>query len=294
MPELPEVEIVVRQLLQEEIMQEIIQVDVSDTVRRSKAEGKEAIIKGEAVDSFVNQLTGTTIEAVRRRSKYIYFSLRRFDQAYLLVNHLGMTGAWFIVESVDEIKEDKFQRHIHLVFHLKNGLLLVYCDIRRFGEFRLLRDEADYPPLLLLAPEPFDLNAEQFFIDQMQSKRSQKRMIKAAIMDGKNISGCGNIYATEALFKEKIRPDILVHLLTEQQLRQLFQQIIAILKTSIDRGGSSISDYRNINGESGTMQGIHQMYNKKTCAVCGTDTQRIIIEQRTSTFCPVCQKGVNA
>ena len=118
---------------------------------------------------------------------------------YLLVSHLGMSGAWFAVNSIDEVTELKFRRHIHVIFEMEDGGLLVYSDIRRFGELRLLDCEADHPPLLKMAPEPFDEEACGHYLDFAATPKYARKAIKEVIMDGQVISGCGNIYATEAL-----------------------------------------------------------------------------------------------
>ena len=120
-----------------------------------------------------------TITDVTRRSKYIYFHLMKKGNACLLVSHLGMTGAWFTVQSVDDIPEQKFRNHVHVIFKMDDGGLLVYSDIRRFGEVRLMGCEADYPPLLKMAPEPFAAGACNHFLRwrhsrNMHASRSKK------------------------------------------------------------------------------------------------------------------------
>ena len=207
----------------------------------------------------------------------------------LLVNHLGMTGAWFHVEDIESITEEKFRKHVHVVFRLDDGMLLVYADIRRFGEMRLLDAEEQFPPLLLMAPEPFDASALPHFLDMAKLPRYQEKSIKETIMDGKVISGCGNIYATEALFRQKIHPARKVKRISEKRLIELFEAIVDVLKESISAGGSSISDYRNINGEAGGMQDRLQMYNKKACPSCQTPTKQVVLGGRNSWFCPSCQ-----
>lgn len=109
-------------------------------------------------------------------------------------------------------------------------------------------------------------------------------------MDGQVISGCGNIYATESLFKMKIHPAKPTSEVVQEQKLELFQVICAVLQESIDSGGSTISDYRSINGDAGTMQHRLKMYGKKQCLTCGTTTESMVIAGRTSTYCPQCQK----
>jgi len=289
MPELPEVEGVVRQIRPVSIGKRIVSVDVSDTIRKSKQSGKEAILKRIEADDFQERLTGAQILAVERRSKYIYMTMKD-EQEFLLVNHLGMSGAWFFVDSLLSISEDKFRRHVHVVLTLDDGNLLAFSDIRRFGEMRVLTSEADFPPLLLMAPEPFADEALEWFLQQAEIPKFRNKPIKEVIMDGTVISGCGNIYATEALFRMKIHPKRAASRISRKRKIELFQAIAAILLESIEAGGSTISDYRNINGESGSMQNRFGMYGKKTCTICGTETKTVKIASRASVYCPSCQK----
>lgn len=289
MPELPEVEGVVRQIRPAAIGKKIEEVFVSDTIRVSKTSGKEAIIKRMETDMFISRLMGAQIISVERRSKYIYFTLKK-ESEFLLVNHLGMSGAWFYVDSLLSIGEEKFRKHVHVVLSLSDGNLLAFSDIRRFGEMRVLKEEADFPPLLLMAPEPFEERALAHFLQMAESPKYQNKPIKEVIMDGQVISGCGNIYATEALFKMKIHPNRAAKRISRTRKVELFQTIVAILHESIEAGGSTISDYRNVNGESGNMQNRFGMYGKKQCMECGSMTKSLQIGGRTSVYCPTCQK----
>jgi len=289
MPELPEVEGVVRQIRPVAIGKKIEDVFVSDTIRLSKAGGKEAILKKIETDNFIEQVKGSQIVSVERRSKYIYFKLRK-DGEFLLVNHLGMSGAWFYVGSLLSIPEEKFRKHVHVVLTLSDGNVLAYSDIRRFGEMRVLSEEGDYPPLLLMAPEPFAEGALQHFLDMSESPKYRNKPIKEVIMDGQVISGAGNIYATEALFRMKIHPNRTAQRISKKRRTELFRAVVEILLESIEVGGSTISDYRNINGESGGMQNRFEMYGKKQCMACGNATKTLKIGGRTSVYCPACQK----
>lgn len=289
MPELPEVEGVVRQIRPAAIGKKIEEVFVSDTIRVSKTSGKEAIIKRMETDMFISRLMGAQIISVERRSKYIYFTLKK-EGEFLLVNHLGMSGAWFYVDSLLSIGEEKFRKHVHVVLSLSDGNLLAFSDIRRFGEMRVLKEEAGFPPLLLMAPEPFEERALAHFLQMAESPKYQNKPIKEVIMDGQVISGCGNIYATEALFKMKIHPNRAAKRISRTRKVELFQTIVAILLESIEAGGSTISDYRNVNGESGNMQNRFGMYGKKQCMECGSMTKSLQIGGRTSVYCPTCQK----
>lgn len=290
MPELPEVEGLVRAFAPEAIGRTVQDVTVSNIVIESKERGREAIIKGMTSVDFIHNMKQMKIVNVTRRSKYIYLNLEKDNMTYLLVSHLGMTGAWFVVNSIEEVTELKFRKHIHVVFTMEDGGLLVYSDIRRFGELRLLNVEADHPPLLKMAPEPFDENACEHYLEMAKLPKYARKQIKEVIMDGHVISGCGNIYATEALYKMSIRPDRKTERISVQRRKELFKVIVDILQESIDAGGSTISDYRNIGGESGTMQNRLKMYGRKSCLHCQSETKSMKIAGRTSVYCPKCQR----
>ena len=290
MPELPEVEGVVRSLAPAASGRTIRKVAVSDTIIKSKSEAKEAILKNLSPEEFAGRMRGMTITNVTRRSKYIYFHLDKDGDTHLLVSHLGMSGAWFAVSDIDEVREEKFRRHIHVIFGMEDGGLLAYADIRRFGELRLIGAESDYPPLLAMAPEPFDESAAGHFLDLCRTPKFAGKPIKETIMDGKVISGCGNIYATEALFRTGIHPGRKTGRISIKRLERLFAEIRQVLGEAIEAGGSSISDYRNINGEAGGMQDRLRMYGRQNCPDCGAQTKRMTIAGRTSVYCPKCQR----
>lgn len=289
MPELPEVEGVVRELAPLVEGKVIQSVQLSSTIYKSKEEGKECIVKKIEPDQFEHAMSGMTIQSVRRRSKYIYFDVEKEGNSFLFVNHLGMTGAWFVVRQIDEIAEEKFKKHIHATFRLTNGELLIYSDIRRFGEMRLLSKVDDYPPLLQMAPEPFDDDALSYFLEKCELPKYKNKAIKEVIMDGHVISGCGNIYATESLFKMGIHPARKVYRISKKRKIELFEVIRTILQESIEHGGSTISDYRTINGGAGNMQHRLKMYGKKICGTCGNKTKSMTIAGRTSVYCSNCQ-----
>lgn len=290
MPELPEVEGVVNSLKPVATGKTIKKVLISSILETSRKAGKQAIIKGLELGDFQEALVESKITQIVRRSKYIYFHLEKNQQEYLLVTHLGMTGAWFYVQEAHEVKEEKFRKHIHVIFKLDDGMLLIYADIRRFGEMRLLDNERHFPPLLRMAPEPFADTALDHYLEMTKLSKYQNKSIKETIMDGQVISGCGNIYATEALYRMNIHPARKVMRISQKRLELLFHTIVDVLNESIAAGGSSISDYRNINGEAGGMQDRLQMYGKKQCPNCLIPTKQVVLGGRNSWFCPSCQR----
>lgn len=289
MPELPEVEGVVRLLAPAIEGKKISKVELSKTIYESSAAGKQCIVKNIEPHLFEQLFEGQTIKQVTRRSKYIFFYIEKDKEQTIFVNHLGMTGAWFFVKHLSEITEEKFRKHAHAKFTLSTGELLVYSDIRRFGEMRYISNLEEYPPLLQMAPEPFETNACNYFLEKCDLPKNCNKPIKEVIMDGHIISGCGNIYATESLFKMGIHPSRKVSRISRKRKVELFEAIRNILQESIEMGGSTISDYRNINGEAGGMQHRLKMYGKRSCPNCGSPTKSINIAGRTSVYCPSCQ-----
>ncbi|WP_227396656.1 bifunctional DNA-formamidopyrimidine glycosylase/DNA-(apurinic or apyrimidinic site) lyase [Jeotgalibacillus aurantiacus] len=290
MPELPEVEHVKRGLTPKIAGLTIVETVFSQTVINAHESGRKAVIKGEGLDYFRSSVMNAEIETVDRRSKYLLFRLKKDDRTEWILSHLGMTGAWFVVNDVEEIGELRFRNHVHVIFTLSNEQLLVYSDIRRFGEMRHLKDQSDHPPLLAIGPEPFDADAESRFLEALEWTRFSQKPIKESIMHHSVIAGCGNIYATEALFRARVNPKRKTERLSLQKKKELFGHIVDVLKEGIEAGGSSISDYRNVNGEAGGMQERLQMYAKSACPLCGYEVKKAVIGGRTSHYCPKCQR----
>lgn len=290
MPELPEVEHVKRGLSPKIEGLTIQEVTFSETVMKAHEAGRKAVVKGEGLDAFKFAVEKKEISAIDRRSKYLLFRLGHEDGGMLILSHLGMTGAWFVVEELGEILEDRFRNHVHVIFELSNHQKLVYSDIRRFGEMRFLPSEDAHPPLAEIGPEPFDEDAEIRFLAALTLPKFARKPIKEAIMHHSVVAGCGNIYATEALFRARVSPKRRTDRLSLKKKKELFQHIVDVLQEGIAAGGSSISDYRNVNGEAGGMQERLQMYAKSVCPVCASPVKKAVIGGRTSHYCTTCQK----
>lgn len=170
------------------------------------------------------------------------------------------------------------------MFHLDNGKQLVYSDIRRFGELRNLATYNDYPAFLEIAPEPFDDNALNYFLDRIKLKKYQNKPIKQMLLDHKMIAGCGNIYACEALFRAGVLPERKVKDVSNQERQMLFYYVQEVLNEGINNGGTSISDYRHADGKTGEMQLHLNVYKQKTCKICGHDIEQKVIASRNSHF----------
>lgn len=232
---------------------------------------------------FAKVLEGHRFLAVRRRAKYLLFET---DDAILL-SHLGMTGSWRVAQANDE------SIHDHCFIELDDGRTLVFRDPRRFGVLDLLRKSAREKHKLLdhLGPEPLDetaFNAESLFA----SSRKRKVAAKVFVMNQEVVVGVGNIYASEALFRAKIRPQKAAGRLTRDDCERLVSAIREVLLEAIGAGGSSIRDYRQASGESGAFQDSHKVYDRggKPCVVCGTKIRCKVMGGRSTYWCPNCQK----
>ncbi|MCU5746091.1 bifunctional DNA-formamidopyrimidine glycosylase/DNA-(apurinic or apyrimidinic site) lyase [Staphylococcus sp. SQ8-PEA] len=289
MPELPEVEHVKRGIVPEVEGATINQVEFSKKVVEGKREGRETIIKGLELETFKTFTEGFTIDRIERRSKYILFNICNHDTHRIIISHLGMAGGFFIVNSLDDIADINYRKHWHVIFYLNNGKMLVYSDIRRFGEIRNVPEVEAYPPILEIAPEPFDSSAMEHFLSILSLKKFQRKPIKDVILDHKVVAGCGNIYACEALFRAGIHPARKVESLNFQEQKMLFYYIREVLEEGIRYGGTSVSSYRHADGARGEMQLHLNVYKQTICKVCGHSIQTQVIATRNSHFCPTCQ-----
>ena len=271
MPELPEVETVCRALAPTLTGRTINKVELfRPTLRRP--------LSPLAVD-----LPGHRILEVTRRARYIVATL---DAPFALVIHLGMTGILRI-----EPPSIPHRKHEHLFLHLDNGLLLRFEDTRRFGSFDLLPMGADGMPEWFhsFGPEPFS----DAFTPQYLHTRSRGLScpVKCFLMDNAVVAGIGNIYATEILFAARISPLLKAGKLTLAQCHRLVEQAHRILEEAINQGGTTIADFRHVDGSEGEYALSLQIYGKsgQPCPICGTQLQCVKLGGRTSSFCPHCQ-----
>jgi formamidopyrimidine-DNA glycosylase len=269
MPELPEVETIAHGLHRR------IAGDVMESVWLGS---KPEPLKSSAQE-IATALQSRKIAAVRRSGKHIVFDLESTihgTSATQWIVHLGMTGS-LIVCPPDAERE----KHTHAVVQLASGRELRFVDPRRFGRLSVVEEFA--------APgaEPLDISFEKFAL----LFRRRKTPIKSALLNQRLLSGVGNIYADEALFRAGIRPRRRAASLTRDDLRRLHQAIKQVLRQAIRLGGSSISDYVDSNGEEGFFQLKHRVYGRegKPCLVCKRPIKRIVIAGRSSHYCPKCQ-----
>ena len=266
MPELPEVETIKRQLEEKILNKEIVEIKIN----------KKNVIKEPDFFEFKKGLEGEEIEEIIRRAKVLIFRLRK-DR--FLIIHLRISG-WLLYGEEDE--------RARVIFKFSNGKYLNYMDQRLLGELRLRRDFRDLKFIRELGPEPFEIREEDF----RKIVKSKKGKIKPLLMDQTIISGIGNIYAQEALFRAKISPLRESPSLSDKEISLLYKSILEVLKEAIKYRGSSVDAYRDIEGKEGKMEERLKVYGRegKPCFVCKTPIKKITLGGRGTCFCPKCQK----
>jgi formamidopyrimidine-DNA glycosylase len=316
MPELPEVETIVRGLRN---------AVVGDMIEEVWLSGRRQPLKSSPAE-IVSVLGGARIAGVRRMGKHIVIDLvigrprdrvigRSGDRAIekrdrgrklkagaqspdhqilrspdhqvirspdspdsQFIVHLGMAGRLLIVAP-----DAPVAKHTHLVARLKSGRELRFVDPRMFGKLAVVRE-----PFETAGTEPLDIGFELF----AGLFRNRQTPIKSALLNQKLLRGIGNIYADESLARAGIRPRRRAATLTRADLRRLFQSVQEVLNQAIDAGGSSVSDYVDAAGEPGFFQFQHRVYGRggEPCLACGTPIKRVVIAGRSSHYCPKCQK----
>jgi len=248
------------------------------------------------------RLEGQSVRQVGRRGKFLLIHCADV----VLVVHLGMTGQltyWdhnvadspgFIVQKstgLQQARQHAVDKHTHVSFDFTDGNRLHYRDIRMFGNMRLVDEHAlrNEAPFDALGPEPL---TPDFTFEAFNSRlAATKRVIKAVLLDQRVVAGVGNIYADEALFRARLRPNWMACRLTRAERERLFEAIPAVLEQGIAFGGTSMSDYIDSDGQRGSNQEALWAYGRtgEPCRVCETPIRRIVVAQRGSHYCPQCQ-----
>ena len=287
MPELPEVE-VVKKSLNRNIKNLTI---------------KKVIIKTKKLRYLINKINLTKLQGkkiinIKRRSKYLIFY---FDQKILLLVHLGMTGK-FLIKEKNKLKKTSFHdtiykntsKHNHIIFILNKNKQLIYNDIRKFGFIKTVNSKKLSKNLHLkfLGPEPLSNNFNLNYFKKRILKR--KRKIKDLLMDQKFVSGLGNIYVNEVLYFSKVNPSKNIFKISLHEIKNIIKFTKIVLKKSIKEGGSSIKNFENSDGKVGKYQQKFKVYNRanQSCkrVKCKSFIRRVIISNRSTFFCPDCQK----
>ena len=266
MPELPEVETIKQELVKALLGKKITGVFIHNP----------AVIREPSPEKFKKELGGAIIKNVLRKAKVLILEL---SGGKSLVIHLKMTGQ--LVYPGDGKKS-------RISFRLSDGEMLDFNDQRLFAELRLLDDWRNLKFIQGLGPEPFDLAPAQF----KEMLASKKTKIKPLIMDQAFISGVGNLYAAEALFRSRIHPARSAQSLSDKEKEKLLKEIKATLTEAIKHKGSSIDQYVQLSGRQGDYAKYHKVYGRqgKPCLVCKTQIKRISLGGRGTYFCPKCQR----
>lgn len=283
MPELPEVETVRRGL--EPVM-------AGAVIKHAQVNRPD--LRWPFPDRMAERLTGRRVDRLWRRSKYLLADL---DSGETLLVHLGMSGRMLISgDPLGQFVHDHPapEKHDHVVFDMDNGARITFNDPRRFGAMDLLETaDADAHKLLaVLGPEPlgnqFD---EAYLITALTGKRSP---IKTALLDQRIVSGLGNIYVCEALYRAGIHPARLAGRISKTRVAALVPIIRQVLAEAIEAGGSSLRDFRQADGELGYFQHRFDVYGREEepCRTpeCAARIRRIVQGGRSSFFCPTCQR----
>jgi len=287
MPELPEVETVRRGLVPAMAGRRIL------SARANRVDLRFAF-----PERFEERLTGTRVERLDRRAKYL---LARLGSGETLLMHLGMSGR-FTIQAGDlaRLPGDFVYApagnpaHDHVVFELEDGVRVTYNDPRRFGFMTLFEtaSQESQPFLAGLGPEP-DSNAfSSAYLDERLAGR--RTPVKAALLDQRVVAGLGNIYVCEALWRARISPRRMAASVPGKRAARLAPAVRAVIAEAIDAGGSTLRDFAGADGALGYFQHRFDVYGREgePCRRegCGGTVSRIVQSGRSTFFCPVCQR----
>jgi formamidopyrimidine-DNA glycosylase len=295
MPELPEVETIARGLsgrVTGDVIESVWLGSKPEPLKSSAAEivatlesrriagvrrvGKHIVVDLD-FDGVVRALSLKSSGSPRRRKSSRHKPAPTQEATAQWIVHLGMTGRLLVCQPDAEIA-----KHTHAIVKLASGRELRFVDPRRFGRLSVAHGfEAG-------GSEPLEVQLDQF----VRLFHGRKTPIKSALLNQKLLSGVGNIYADESLFRAGIRPRRRASSLSREDLRRLYLAVKEVLQEAISAGGSSVSDYVDADGEEGFFQLQHRVYGREDepCLVCKTPIKRVVIAGRSSHYCPKCQK----
>jgi len=271
MPELPEVETTRQGIIPQVLNQTITSVVVN-----------QYDLRWPIPKTLKVTLTGVTIKEITRRGKYLLFK----TCAGTLIIHLGMSGRLLIMP-----QKHTLAKHEHVNINLANNYTLCYIDPRRFGAILWTKENPHEHKLLKhLGVEPLEREFNGAYLFSQTQKR--KTTIKQLIMDSHIVTGVGNIYANEALFLAGINPGLPANSINKKQCDLLVKSIKKILIKAIKKSGTTIRDFATSNGKPGGFQNSLQVYGRTNnpCKKCHTPIKEIRLGQRSTFFCPKCQK----
>ncbi|MGH7530091.1 MAG: bifunctional DNA-formamidopyrimidine glycosylase/DNA-(apurinic or apyrimidinic site) lyase [Gemmatimonadales bacterium] len=275
MPELPEVETIVRELAPRLEGERITRTELR----------KRDVLRKVSKPRLLRTLRGNTIDQVTRRAKHAVF---RLSSGHRLIIQPRMTGS-LVIHSRALTPEEA--RYAVLVCTLGDGRRFVYRDVRRLGTVWLLDEKEWRAYTARIGPEPLDDTFTPFaFAERLRGTRAA---IKKAIMDQRRIAGVGNIYANEALWEARIDPSKPTHKLALDEFARLHEAVVGVLQRAVAASGTTVRDYRTGMGEPGRFQFELRVYGRggQPCARCGTRLATThAIDGRATTFCPRCQR----
>ena len=293
MPELPEVETIARGLASR-VTGDLIEsvwlgskpeplkspaAAIVDTLEGKRIAGVRRVGKHIVVDLATDRRRSRSSRSSRKRHSALVDQGRSTQTESQWIVHLGMTGQFVVCSAAAEIA-----KHTHAIVKLASGRELRFVDPRRFGRLSVSAGRE----FAAAGSEPLEVVLERF----LDLFRGRKTPIKSALLNQRLLSGVGNIYADESLFRAGIRPRRRVASLSRDQLRRLYRSVQQVLNQAISLGGSSISDYVDADGAEGFFQLQHRVYGREgePCLVCRTPVKRVVIAGRSSHYCPKCQK----
>ncbi|HEY3786562.1 MAG TPA: bifunctional DNA-formamidopyrimidine glycosylase/DNA-(apurinic or apyrimidinic site) lyase [Steroidobacteraceae bacterium] len=271
MPELPEVETTRRGIEPHAIGRQIVALTVHEPRLRWRVQ-----------PDLAQQVTGQRILHAKRRGKYLLLEL----QDGTLLWHLGMSGSLRVLPA-----DTPRRGHDHVDLILDSGNTLRFNDPRRFGSLHYTTADPQKHPLLAeLAPEPLEPAFDTDYLWQVTRRR--RVAIKQLLMNSKLVVGVGNIYANEALFKAHIRPRRQARSLSRAEARALVRSVRTVLARAIRLGGTTLRDYVGADGQPGYFRQKLYVYERagKPCRVCSTPVRQLTQGQRSTYYCPTCQK----
>lgn len=271
MPELPEVETTRRGIEPYSVGRQIVALTVH-----------EPRLRWRVADSVAAQVAGQRILRANRRAKYLLLEL----ESGTLLLHLGMSGSLRVLRA-----DTPRVLHDHLDLILDSGFTLRFNDPRRFGSLHYTSGDPRQHPLLSgLAPEPLDPEFDADYLWRITRRR--RVAIKQLLMNSKLVVGVGNIYANEALFRAKIRPRRQARSLSRAETARLVRAVRSVLAMAIRVGGTTLRDYVGADGQPGYFRQKLYVYERqaKPCRACRTPVRQLTQGQRSTYYCPTCQK----
>ena len=290
MPELPEVETIVRDLRKKIL---------GRTFTNVWSDFPKMIKKPKNFEQFRKEIKGKKIKKIWRRGKNIIFDLS--GKLSLLI-HQKLTGHLLLGEWERKagqwqsklpgpLLEDPMNRFLHLIFWLDNGQMLALSDLRKFAKMELWNsyELKESEGIKSLGPEPLE---KKFIFQKFKEILPKKGKIKQILMNQTIIAGIGNIYSDEILWRAKIHPLKEIKELSDKEIKKIYEAMRRILPKAIELGGESFSDFRRISGEKGGFDVLRKVYRRKgeKCSRCGKIIERVKLSGRSAHFCPVCQK----